>query len=296
MKDDILTSLFVKKHTVIRHNTKHGSETFTANFPYSEAGQFPHLDKNGIVKIGSEVKGNDVLVGKLTPEPSPHKETEEEMLLKSILGERAQRYINSSLYLPVGEKGTVYNVRKEKLSENKNELELVEVYVVHERKIEVGDKLTTRFGNKGVVAKIVPESDMPFDEEGKTIDIIFNPLGIPTRMNIGQLLETILASAARQLNTGFLVRPFNTPAPETIKEIIQEAKIKNWGSQKLFDGQTGLPFQQNIYNGYIYTFKLNHMVTDKFHARNTGPYSLIYQQPLKGRSREGGQRVGEMEA
>ncbi|CAG8568157.1 9109_t:CDS:2 [Paraglomus occultum] len=295
VKEDILTSFFVKKHTIIRHNTKYGPEIFTSSFPHAGKNQFPHLDKNGIVKIGSKVKGNDILVGKLTPEPSPHKEAEEELLLMSILGEKAHRFVNSSLRLPAEEAGTVYQVKRKKLTKSKNDLELVEVYVAQKRKIEVGDKLTTRFGNKGVVAKIVPEADMPFDEEGKTIDIIFNPLGIPTRMNIGQLLETILASAAHKLDTRLLCRPFNSPSPQEIKEIIQEAKIKNFGAQKLFDGQTGLPFQQDVYNGYIYTIKLNHMVADKFHARNTGPYSLIYQQPVKGRSQGGGQRFGEME-
>ncbi|RIA93325.1 hypothetical protein C1645_819512 [Glomus cerebriforme] len=230
-----------------------------------------HLDEQGIVK------------------------TEEELILMKILGKRPQKFVNASLYLPTEERGIVYQVKKKQFPKNQKEIELVEIYVVHERKIEVGDKLTTRFGNKGVVAKIVPESQMPFDEEGKTIDIIFNPLGVPTRMNSGQLLEVILASAARKLDTKLLVRPFNTLSLEAIKSISQEAGIKNFGSQKLFDGQTGLPFQQEIYNGYIYVLKLNHMVTDKFHARNTGSYSLLYQQPLKGRSRGGGQRVGEME-
>jgi DNA-directed RNA polymerase subunit beta len=295
VKEDILTSFFVKKHTIIRRNTKYGPEIFASSFPHSEKNQFPLLDKNGIIKIGSKVKGNDILVGKLTPEPSLHKEAEEELLLMSILGEKAQRFVNSSLRLPTEEAGTVYQVKRKKLAKNKNDLELVEVYVAQKRKIEIGDKLTTRFGNKGVVAKIVPEADMPFDKEGKTIDIIFNPLGIPTRMNIGQLLETVLASAAHKLDTKLLCRPFNSPSPQAIKEIIDEAGIKNYGAQKLFDGQTGLPFQQDIYNGYIYTIKLNHMVADKFHARNVGPYSLIYQQPVKGRSQGGGQRFGEME-
>jgi DNA-directed RNA polymerase subunit beta len=213
----------------------------------------------------------------------------------SLLGEKARQFVNSSLRLPAEEAGMVYQVKRKKLIKNKNDLELVEVYVVQKRKIEAGDKLTTRFGNKGVVAKIVSEADMPFDEEGKTIDIIFNPLGIPTRMNIGQLLETVLASVAHKLNIKILCRPFNSLSPEAIKEIIQEAGIKNYGAQKLFDGRTGLSFQQEIYNGYIYTIKLNHMVADKFHVRNVGPYSLIYQQPVKGRSQGGGQRVGEME-
>ncbi|WNE41046.1 MAG: DNA-directed RNA polymerase subunit beta [Mycoplasmataceae bacterium] len=295
VKDDIFTSFYVKKHTIIRHNTKYGPEVFTSSFPNSEKSKFPHLDEEGIVKIGTKVKGNDILVGKLTPEPSLHKESEEELLLMSILGEKAQRLTNTSLRLPAEESGTVYQIKRKNL-DKKNDLELVEVYVVQKRKIEIGDKLTTRFGNKGVVAKIVPEIDMPFDEEGKTVDIIFNPLGIPTRMNIGQLLETILASAALKLDSKILCRPFNSPSLETIKEIVREAGIKNYGSQKLFDGRTGLPFDHDVYNGYIYTLKLNHMVADKFHARNTGPRSLIYQQPLKGRSREGGQRIGGMEA
>lgn len=175
-------------------------------------------------------------------------------------------------------------------------LEEVEIYVAHQRKIEAGDKLTTRFGNKGVVAKIVPESEMPFDSEGKVIDIIFNPLSIPTRMNIGQLFETTLASAAHKLNTQLLSRPFNTPSLENIQEILQEAKIEEGGNQKLFDGQTGLPFQQRVYQGMVYVIKLNHMVLDKIHFRSTGPYHMIYQQPLKGRAQEGGQRLGEMEA
>ena len=297
VKEDILTSFFVKKYTIVRRNTKYGPEVFTKNISQTETEKknFSHLDKNGIVKIGSEVKENDILVGKITPQPSQHQETEEELLLKSILGEKAQRFVNSSLYLSKGEKGTVYDIKISTVTKDKNELEILEVYIVHERKVEVGDKLTTRFGSKGVVSKIVPEIDMPVDEEGKTPDIILNPLGIPSRMNIGQLLETVLASAALKLNIKLLIRPFNSPSLEVIKGIIEEAKINNLGSQKFFDGQTGLPFQQNIYNGYIYTYLLNHKSVDKFHVRNTGARSLIYQQPLKGRAQGGGQRVGEME-
>lgn len=296
MKEDILTSFFVKKHTIVLYNTKYGPESFTNDLPLLEKNKLAHLDKNGIIKIGSEIKGNDILVGKITPRPSSQQqETEEELLLRSILGEKAQRFVNSSLYLPNHEQGIVYKVERKKATKNKNELELVEVYLFHERKVEAGDKLTTRFGNKGVVAKVVPEIDMPFDEEGKIIDIIFNPLGIPSRMNIGQLLETILASAAQKLNTKLLIRPFNTPSLEVIKTIIEEAKIKDFGLKRLFDGKTGLPFQQKIYSGYVYTFLLNHKVTDKFHVRGIGPRSLIYQQPLKGRSQGGGQRAGAME-
>ncbi|CFW92830.1 DNA-directed RNA polymerase subunit beta [endosymbiont DhMRE of Dentiscutata heterogama] len=294
VKEDILTSFFVKVHTITLHNTKYGPEIFTV--PRAGKKQYPHLGKNGMVKIGSRVKGNEVLVGKITPEPSPHKESEEESLLMSIFGEKAQRFVDSSLRLPAEEAGIVYDIKRKKFPKtNRRDLELVEVYVAQKRKIEVGDKLTTRFGNKGVVAKIVSEADMPFDEQGKPIDIIFNPLGIPTRMNIGQLLETILAAAAHKLNSKLLCRPFNSPSLSAIKEIIQEAGLENYGATKLFNGQNGLPFEKNIYNGYIYTIKLNHMVADKFHARNVGPYSLIYQQPVKGRSQNGGQRLGGME-
>ena len=289
-----MTSFSAKKHTIIRRNTKYGPEVFTSSLSKYEKSQLVNLDKDGIIKVGSRVKGGDILVGKLTPQPSQHQETEEELLLLSILGEKSQRFVNSSLRLPVGEKGIVYDIKRKKLPKDKKELEILEIYVAQERKIESGDKLTTRFGNKGVVAKIVPEIDMPFDEEGKTIDIIFNPLGIPTRMNIGQLLETVLASAAKNLGTELVIRPFNLSL-ETLENILKEAKMENLGSQKLFDGQTGLPFQHSIYNGYIYTFLLNHKVADKIHTRNVGPYSLIYQQPLKGRSQGGGQRAGEME-
>lgn len=295
IKDSILNYFFVKKHTIIRRNTKYGPEVFTNSLSHFEQSQLTHLDKNGIAKIGSEVKENDILVGKITPQPSQHQETEEESLLRNLLGEKAQRFVNSSLRLPVGEKGTVYEVKRRKLTKSKNELEIVEIYIAHERKIEPGDKLTTRFGNKGVVAKIIPEIDMPFDKDGKTIDIIFNPLGVPSRMNIGQLLENTLALAAKKINTKFLLRPFNTPSLEVIKEIMQEAKIKDFGTEELRDGQSGLPFQQKVFTGYMYVYLLNHKVADKLHVRSTGPYSLIYQQALKGRAQGGGQRLGEME-
>ncbi|KLL01819.1 MAG: DNA-directed RNA polymerase subunit beta [Mycoplasmataceae bacterium RC_NB112A] len=347
VKEDILTSFFAKKHTIIRYNTEQGPEKFSSYFPRSEKAA-SNLDKEGFIKVGSRVKGGDVLVGKWTPKIGPRgDEAPEEELFREMFGQNP----NSSLYLPKGEEGIVYEVRKRddegarewerldkkqtqiekkiedgkmKMSSEKNatlkkklkeliqtskeelkkiteqkkkikKLEEIEVYVAHQRKIEIGDKLTTRFGNKGVVAKIVPESDMPFDEKGETIDIIFNPLSIPTRMNIGQLFETVLASAAHKLDFKLLVRPFNTPSLKTIEEILDEAKIKEWGNQKLFDGQTGLPFQQKIYQGIVYVIKLNHMVLDKFHFRATGPYSMIYQQPLKGRAQDGGQRMGEME-
>lgn len=304
LKRDILTSFFVKKHIVIRKNTKYGEESFSKDHLNKE--KISNLDDEGIIKLGVEVNENDILVGKITPEPGKKGETEE-LLLSNVFGDKLHNLLDSSFKLPWGEKGIVYLIKRwkkedfEKIRKNSsfgytaNDLEILEIYVAQKRKLEIGDKLTTRFGNKGVIAKIVPEVDMPFDEEGNPIDIIFNPLSVPSRMNIGQLLETLLGLAAHKLGTNFLVRTFNTPTEEELKKIVEEANIKDYGLTKLYDGQTGLPFSHKVYSGYIYTIKLNHMVSDKFHARNTGPYSLIYQQPVKGRAQGGGQRVGEME-
>src|SRR5215213_996071 len=176
-----------------------------------------------------------------------------------------------------------------------DDLEIIEIYVAQKRDIEVGDKLTTRFGNKGIVGKIVPEADMPFDQEGKTIDIILNPLIVPSRMNIGQLVESFFGLIAYKLKTKLLLRPFNILDWEKITQIAQENNLQETGLTQLYDGQTGLPFEKKISVGYIYFTKLNHMVADKIHARNTGSYARIHQQPLKGRSHGGGQKMGEME-
>ncbi|CAG8823364.1 13453_t:CDS:1, partial [Racocetra persica] len=276
VKEDILTSFFVKKYTIIRYHTKHGEEVFTNLLPHLDPKdpkkedqerqvheQITHLDQDGIVKVGSRVKAHDILVGKRTPQPRPQEESEEEALLLSILGEASRKFVDSSLYLPTGEKGEVYEVRRKKLTKNRRELEVVEVYVAQERKIEAGDKQVDRYGYKGVIAKIVPAADLPYDEEGKTFDILINPLGIPSRLNIGKLLETILAEAAYRLNSKFLVRPFNTLSPQIIKQIMQEAGISPNGTRQLFNGRTGLPFAHPVYTGYTYIVKLNHMVADK---------------------------------
>lgn len=302
VKKDILTSFFVKKHVVVRKNTKYGEEYFSKD----HLKEVSNLDDEGIIKVGVEINENDILVGKITPEPGKKGETEE-LLLSNVFGDNLNNLLDSSFRLPWGEKGIVYCIKRwskddfEKIRKNSgfgytsNDLEVLEIYVAQKRKLEIGDKLTTRFGNKGVIAKIVPEVDMPFDEDGNVIDIIFNPLSVPTRMNIGQLLESLLGLAAYKLNTKFLVRTFNTPTNDEIKKIVDEANIKDYGLTTLYDGQSGLPFSHKIFVGYIYTIKLNHMVSDKFHARSTGAYSLIYQQPVKGRAQGGGQRVGEME-
>ena len=301
IKEEKLTSLFAKRYIVIRKKLKIDKKFKEEEF-YPQP-ELAHLDEEGIVKVGSEIEENDILVSKRTPYK---KQQSEELLIASIIGENSHSFKDSSFHLPWGEKASVvYQVNrltKEQIyqrgsnSYQANDLEAVEICVAQKRRIETGDKLTTRFGNKGIIGKILPEIDMPFDQEGKTVDIIFNLLSVPSRMNVGQLLEVLLSSVSRQTKTKILVRPFNTPDWQQIQQIIQVNQIQDGGLTQLYDGTTGLPFAQKVLVGYIYTFKLNHMVADKFHARNTGPYALVHQQPVKGRAHEGGQRVGEMEA
>ncbi|CAJ0919100.1 483_t:CDS:2 [Entrophospora sp. SA101] len=247
--EDKFTSLFAKKYIIVRKKLKVDKKPKEEEFyPRPE---ISHLDQEGIVKVGSKVRENDILVSKKTPYK---KQQAEELLIASIMGEETHSFMDK-----IYQRGST--------SYSADDLEAIEICVVQKRRIEVGDKLTTRFGNKGIVGKIVPEIDMPFDENGKTIDIIFNPLSVPSRMNI-----------------------------EQIAQIAEENGLKDYGLTRLYDGQTGLPFDQKVLVGYIYTIKLNHMVADKFHARNTGPYALVHQQPVKGRAHGGGQRVGEMES
>lgn len=300
IKKDIFTYFFAKKHVLVRSSTKHGEEVLTKSISNMDQIKLSNLDDDGIIRVGSKVKGGDILVGKLTPQPTQHKESEEELLLLNILGVKSQRFVDSSLYLPRWENGVVYEIKRRKLekkvrAKSYGDLEIIEVYVAEERKVEVGDKLTTRFGNKGVVAKIVEESNMPFNEKGESLDMILNPLGIPSRMNLGQSLEAVLAKAAENLNTNFLFKPFNSPDLKITEEIMNEAGIENFGSEKLFDGMTGISYQNKVFGGLVYTFLLNHKVADKIYSRNIGPRSLITQQPLKGRANDGGLRLGEME-
>lgn len=294
IKDDIFTYAVAKEYVISRYNTTYGPEIFS-NLDVSSGKEFrSYLDEYGIVKVGSVVSENNILVRKLTPQIDT-RESDEEMLLFKILGGKGQKYADSSFYLPKGEsnRGMVYRVEKEAKDPSNDELEIVKVYIAYERKIEDGDKVTARHGNKGIV-KIVPTVDMPYTEEGP-FDMILNPLGVPSRMNMGQLLETLLSEAAFKLNTKLLIRPFNTISIEDVYQISQEAEIPDLGNRIVWDGRTGIPYEQKVYTGRIYTMLLNHKSVDKIHARSTGPYSLIFQQPLKGRKREGGQRVGEME-
>ena len=301
----VLTSFYNTEYLIFRKNTKYGEEEFTKY--HLKDNESLNLDGNGIIREGSRVNEGDILVGKVTPEPGKKGEAEQ-LLFSSIFGDKFSNLVNSSFRLPYGESGIVRSVERISAKEigkvkknisnsnyGNNDLEIVKINVSKFRNLEVGDKLTSRFGNKGVISKIVSEIDMPFDEYGNRIDIIFNPLSVPSRMNIGQLFEAILGLAAYKLNIKFLVKPFNTPSLEVIKNILNEANIKDHGLIKLYDGETGKQFSHKVLVGYIYTMKLNHMVSDKFHSKSTGPYSLIFQQPVKGKSQGGRQKIGEME-
>ena len=295
IKDDIFTYVVAKEYVITRYNTTYGPEIFSNLDTFSGKKVRSYLDDQGIVKIGSIINENDILVRKLTPQMDT-KETDEEMLLFKILGGKGQRYVDSSLRLPKGEsnRGIIFKVEKEvKEDSEADELEIVKVSVAYERKIEDGDKVTARHGNKGIV-KIVSATDMPYTEEGP-FDIILNPLGVPSRMNMGQLLETLLSEAAFRLNTRLLIRPFSTISIQDVHQITQEAGIPDLGNRTVWDGRTGISYEQKVYSGRIYIMLLNHKSVDKIHSRSVGSYSLIFQQPLKGRKRDGGQRVGEME-
>lgn len=293
VKRDIYTYIAAKEYTISRYNTKFGPEIFTNLDTITGKKKYSNLDDDGIIKVGSVVNEGDILVRKITPKMSVQ-ESEEEMLLFKVLGGKGQKYVESSLILPKGEssRGVVYEVLKENETQKK-ELELIKVRIAFERKLEDGDKMTARFGNKGVI-KLIPSVDMPYDEHGP-YDVVINCLGVSPRMNMGQLLEVVLAESAYKLNIKLLVRPFNTISIDDVKRIAEEAGIPNMGSKILWDGVSGEPFKKEIYTGRIYMTLLNHKSVDKLHARSTGAYSLIYQQPLKGRKRAGGQRCGEME-
>lgn len=291
----LFTYFSVKVHKVILRKTKNGPEISTNYIPEIDKERLSNLDENGIIKIGKRVKGGDIIVGKLTPNIS-QSETEEEALFRSIIGEKPQKFSNSSFSLPANEEGIVYKVIRNK-EEKKRIEEIIEIYVINQRNLEAGDKLTTRFGNKGVVSKILKKEDMPYDKNGEIIDIIVNPLSIPTRMNIGQLLESVTALAAYKLKENLIIRPFNSPSLDKIKELITRAKIKNFGLRKLFDGKTGIAFDNEVYVGLNYLIMLNHSPLDKVSSNNVSKRSKVFYQPTPGRTMEGGSalRFGEME-
>jgi DNA-directed RNA polymerase subunit beta len=298
VKDDLFTSIHIEKHEIEARDTKLGPEEITRDIPNVGEESLRNLDEDGIIYEGAEVKPGDILVGKITPKGETEL-TAEERLLRAIFGEKAREVKDSSLRLPHGERGIVVDVRQFS-RENGDELlpgvnRLVRVSVAQKRKIAVGDKMAGRHGNKGVIAKILPMEDMPFMPDGTPVDIVLNPLGVPSRMNIGQILETHLGWAMKVLGLKAATPVFDGATEEHIRGSLARAGLAEDGKTELFDGRTGDPFDHRVTVGYIYMLKLHHLVEDKIHARSTGPYSLITQQPLGGKAQFGGQRFGEME-
>lgn len=299
VRNDIFTSIHIEKYEIGTRDTKLGKEEITAEIPNVGEEALKNLDSRGIIRIGAEVHSGDILVGKITPkgesDPSP-----EEKLLRALFGEKAKEVRDTSLRVPHGEDGIVVDVKVFTTRENKDELppgvnELVRVYVAQKRKISVGDKMAGRHGNKGVISRILPVEDMPFLPDGTPLQIVLNPLGVPSRMNIGQILELHLGKAAHKLGWHIATPVFDGAAEDDIEEMLLKAGFDPDGKTVLYDGRTGEPFENRISVGYMYFLKLAHLVDDKIHARSTGPYSLITQQPLGGKAQFGGQRFGEME-
>lgn len=298
VKEDALTSINIKDYMVEVRETKLGPEIVTRDIPNVSEESLRHLDESGIVQVGSEVKSGDVLVGKITPK-GEQELSSEERLLRAIFGEKAKDVRDTSQRMNNVGGGKVVGV-KIFSREHGHELKAgvlmqIQIFVAQLRKIEVGDKLAGRHGNKGVVARIMPVEDMPFMEDGTPVDVILNPLGVPSRMNIGQLFETHLGMAARALGYKVATPPFNGVPNETIGDELEKAGFARDGKSQLFDGRSGEPFEERTTVGVMHIIKLHHMVSDKIHARSTGPYTLVTQQPLGGKAQNGGQRFGEME-
>lgn len=298
VRDDRYSSIHIETHQVDVRDTKLGPEVVTRDIPNVSEDSLKDLDESGIIRIGAEVTAGDVLVGKITPK-GEQELSSEERLLRAIFGEKARDVKDTSLRMPNGERGKVVDVKLFS-RENGDELpagviEQYHVSVAQLRKISAGDKMAGRHGNKGVVAKIVPAEDMPYLEDGTPVDMILNPLGVSTRMNIGQVFETHLGWAAQALGYTVATAAFNGVSIEQIKAELKKAGLPEDGKAQLFDGRTGDPFQERTTVGYKYMLKLDHMVDDKIHARSTGPYAMVTQQPLGGKAQRGGQRFGEME-
>ena len=298
VREDVFTSIHMEKHEVDARDTKLGPEEITRDIPNVGEDGLKDLDERGIIRVGAEVAPGDILVGKITPKGETEL-TAEERLLRAIFGEKAREVKDTSLRVPQGERGKVVEVKVFR-RENNAELppgvnQLVRVAIAQKRKISEGDKMAGRHGNKGVISRIVPSEDMPFLPDGTPIDIILNPLGVPSRMNIGQILETHLGWAAKALGYTVASPVFEGASEEDIRGMLRTAGLPESGKVTLYDGRTGEPFDQTITVGYIYMMKLAHLVEDKIHARSTGPYSLVTQQPLGGKAQFGGQRFGEME-
>ncbi len=298
VKEDIFTSIHIEEYELEARSTKLGEEQITRDIPNVSEDLLKYLDDEGIVLVGSEVTTGDYLVGKVAPKGETEL-TPEERLLRAIFGEKAREVRDVSLKVPHGEGGTVVDVQvfdrknKDELAPGVNKL--VRVYVAQKRKISVGDKIAGRHGNKGVISRILPREDMPFMEDGTPLQIVLNPLGVPSRMNIGQVLETHLGLVANMLDIKVATPVFDGATENDIKALFEENHLPSDGKIQLYDGRTGEPFESRVTVGYMYTLKLIHLVDDKMHARSVGPYSLVTQQPLGGKAQFGGQRFGEME-
>ena len=298
VKEDVYTSIHIEEYDCECRETKLGAEEITRDIPNVGDDSLKDLDENGIIRIGAEVRPGDILVGKVTPKGETEL-TAEERLLRAIFGEKAREVRDNSLRVPHGEAGTIVDV-KIFTRENSDELapgvnQVIRCYIATKRKISVGDKMAGRHGNKGVISRILPEEDMPFLPDGTPVDIVLNPLGVPSRMNLGQVLEVHLGMAARALGYKVATPVFDGAKDEEIKELFRKAGLSEDGKTVVYDGRTGEPFDHPITVGVMYMLKLHHLVDDKIHARSTGPYSLVTQQPLGGKAQFGGQRFGEME-
>ena len=298
VKEDVFTSIHIKEFSVEVRETKLGPEKITRDIPNTAEDAFEHLDAEGIVRIGAKVKSGSILVGKVTPK-SETDSTPEFKLLNSIFGEKAKEVRDTSLRIQHGVEGTVIDVQRMRRSAG-DELspgveEVVKVLVASKRKLQEGDKMAGRHGNKGVISRVLPEEDMPFMADGTCVDVVLNPLGVPSRMNLGQIMETQLGWAGLRLDEWYATPVFQSASNEMIEAKLKEAGLPTSSKIALYDGLTGEPFENPVTCGVIYMMKLSHLVDDKMHSRSTGPYSLVTQQPLGGKAQNGGQRLGEME-
>ena len=298
VKEDVFTSIHIEEYDCECRDTKLGPEEITRDIPNVGDDSLKDLDENGIIRIGAEVRPGDILVGKVTPKGETEL-TAEERLLRAIFGEKAREVRDTSLRVPHGEAGTIVDV-KIFTRDNSDELgpgvnQIIRCYIATKRKISVGDKMAGRHGNKGVISRVLPEEDMPFMPDGTPIDILLNPLGVPSRMNLGQVLEVHLGGAAKALGWHVSTPVFDGATEQDVRELLAQAGMSEDGKTTLYDGRTGEPFASPITVGVMYMLKLHHLVDDKIHARSTGPYSLVTQQPLGGKAQFGGQRFGEME-
>ena len=299
VREDVYTSIHIIKNECEARDTQQGKEEITRDVPNLGDDALKDLDEDGIIRVGAKVKPGDILVGKVTPKGDTEQKAEEK-LLRAIFGEKAKEMKDSSLRVNNGEYGTVIGVRKFSKENGDNDLkpgvnEVVRIYIAQKRKISVGDKMAGRHGNKGVISRVLPTEDMPYLEDGTPIDIVLNPLGVPSRMNLGQVLELHLGEVARQLGVKFATPIFDGASDVEIQDLLEELGLDRSGKKTVIDGRTGKPFENKVSVGIMYMLKLHHLVDEKIHARSTGSYSLVTQQPLGGKASFGGQRLGEME-